>query len=113
MKGFLFCLLIGVWTNAVQYCMIVMEGMQMSITIKKNRIDLRICDEDKELLDRAAKATSLSLSSYVLSVVLKQAKLDVIQNETLVLANQDRDLVLAALSSPAEPNEALKALFKK
>ena len=32
--------------------------------------------------------------------------------ETIKLTNQDRDLIMAELENPSEPNEALKKLFK-
>ena len=32
-------------------------------------------------------------------------------NETIKLSNQDRDLVMAELENPSEPNEVLKKLF--
>lgn len=86
----------------------------MSVSSRKNeRVDLRITKEDKELLDQASRVLGLSLSSYILSVILKQARFDLIQNERLVLSNQDRELLLNALNDPAEPNEALKGLFRK
>ena len=31
--------------------------------------------------------------------------------ETIKLTNQDRDLIMAELENPSEPNEALKKLF--
>ncbi|MBB5219054.1 DUF1778 domain-containing protein [Treponema rectale] len=44
--------------------------------------------------------------------ILKQAQIDLAENEVLVLSNRDRDLVMAALENPPEPNEALKGLFR-
>ena len=38
--------------------------------------------------------------------------IDLIENETLILSNKDRDLVMSVLENPPEPNEALKGLFK-
>lgn len=32
--------------------------------------------------------------------------------ETIKLSNKDRDLLMAELNNPSEPNESLKALFK-
>ena len=32
--------------------------------------------------------------------------------ETIKLTNKDRDLVMAELKNPSEPNESLKELFK-
>ena len=84
----------------------------MAITATKTeRVDLRISKEDKELLDRASQISGLSISSYILMTTIKQARLDLIQNERLVLSNCERDIFIKALESPAEPNEALKELF--
>ena len=43
---------------------------------------------------------------------VKQAELDIAENEMLILSNRDRDLVMSALENPPEPNEALKGMFK-
>jgi uncharacterized protein (DUF1778 family) len=32
--------------------------------------------------------------------------------ETIELSNKDRDLIMAEMEKPSEPNEALKELFK-
>gem|GEM_PF-2025515 len=85
----------------------------MAVRYKTNRLDLRISDSDKEILDKAAQSNGLTLSSYIVSVALKQAKLDLIQNETIVLANRDRDTLLKFLAESPEPNQALKDLFRK
>ena len=69
-------------------------------------------DVQKSLLERAAEIKHLSLSSYILSSSIKQAELDIAENEMLILSNRDRDLVMSALENPPEPNEALKGMFK-
>lgn len=84
----------------------------MAIALKDVRIDLRANATEKSLLERAAELKHVSLSSYVLASSLKQAQLDLVENETLVLSNRDRDLVMRTLENPPEPNEALKDLFK-
>lgn len=80
--------------------------------LKNERIDLRTNDEEKKLLERAAELKHLSLSSYIITTSLKQAKIDLDEEEVLLLANQDRNLILAALENPPEPTEALKRLFR-
>jgi len=80
----------------------------MAVAIKNNRIDLRVDDESKAILDRAAEVSNLSLSAYILQVVLKQAMLDIKENETIVLSNRDRDMIMKMLDEPPEPTEALK-----
>ena len=84
----------------------------MAVAVKDSRVDFRVSDVEKSLLERAAEIKHLSLSSYILSSSIKQAELDIAENEMLILSNRDRDLVMSALENPPEPNEALKGLFK-
>ena len=88
------------------------EDGTMAVSVKKNRIDFRVDDKNKALLERAAQLKNLSLSAYITSVCLNQAKLDIEENETLVLSGKDADLVYQLLENAPEPNEALKELFK-
>lgn len=84
----------------------------MAVAVKDSRVDFRVSDVQKSLLERAAEIKHLSLSSYILSSSIKQAELDIAENEMLILSNRDRDLVMSALENPPEPNEALKVMFK-
>ena len=69
-------------------------------------------DEAKKTIEDAAKLSNISVSSYILSTVLKQARLDLEKNEIITLNNKERDALMNALANPPEPNEALKELFK-
>ena len=84
----------------------------MAVAVKDSRVDFRVSDVQKSLLERAAEIKHLSLSSYILSSSIKQAELDIAENERLILSNRDRDLVMSALENPPEPNEALRGMFK-
>lgn len=84
----------------------------MAVAVKNERIDFRANINQKTLLERAAELKHVSLSSYVLTSSLKQAQIDLAENEILVLSNKDRDIVMSALENPPEPNAALKGLFK-
>ena len=84
----------------------------MAVALKDERIDFRANSNQKTLLERAAELKHVSLSSYILASSLKQAQIDLAENEVFVLSNRDRDLVMAALDNPPEPNEALKGLFR-
>ena len=84
----------------------------MAVAVKDSRVDFRVSDVQKSLLERAAEIKHLSLSSYILSSSIKQAELDIAENEMLILLNRDRDLVMSALENPPEPNEALRGMFK-
>ena len=76
-----------------------------------NRIVLKLPKRDKELLEKAAKLSNLSLPEYIIKVALKQAKID-ISKMTIVLNNNDRDNLIEVLNSSDQPNKSLKNLFK-
>ena len=84
----------------------------MAIALKEKRIEVRVPNETKQILESAAELANVSLASYIITVCLKQAKLDLERNETIVLKDQERDALMLALSKPAIPNKALKELFK-
>lgn len=88
------------------------EDIYMAIQVKENRIEFRLPSDAKKTIEDAARLLNISLSSYILSVVLKQAKLDLEQNEVISLNNKDRDMLMLALAKPPKANDALKALFK-
>ena len=80
---------------------------------KKSRLDLRIDQEQKELLERAASLRGLSLSSYLLSNSIEAATKDIESHEKLVLSDNDRDLFLSLMENPPEPNQALKSAMRR
>ena len=84
----------------------------MAVTTKSDRIDIRLSNEDKALIEKAAIYNRQSISNYIVSVMRKQAQVDIEKNETLVLSNKDRDFILSLLNEPGEPNEELMNLFK-
>ena len=95
-----------------QYNIMLVEVIKMAAIAKNNRINIRVSDDDKEMLELAAQYSKQSLSSYIVDIVLKQAELDIKKNETITLNNEQRDLFLKILDNPPLPNEALKCLFK-
>ncbi len=84
----------------------------MAVSVKEKRIEFRVPDEAKKTIEDAARLANISLSSYILTVVLKQARLDLAQNDVITLNNKDRDALMEALSKDIEPNDALKDLFR-
>ena len=84
----------------------------MAAITKNNRIDIRVSDADKHLLELAAEYNKQKLSAYIVDIVIRQAELDVKKNEKIILDNQQRDRVLELLANPPKANDALKELFK-
>lgn len=84
----------------------------MAVALETEKIDLRTNITQKRILERAAELKHIPLSSYVLNSSLRQAQLDLAENETIMLSNRDRDTVMEILENPPDPNEALKRLFR-
>lgn len=80
---------------------------------KDCRIDLRVTQEQKELLERAASLKGISLSAYTLFHVLPAAKEDINAHERLVLSNRDRDLFMSVMENPPELKGKLKSAIHK
>lgn len=84
----------------------------MAVT-KKDRIDLRISEEDKKLLEQAATYRRMSLSTYIVSAAMKEAEADLQREQQFVIAKEDRERLMALLDNPSEPTEALKKRFRE
>lgn len=82
----------------------------MKVAIKEKRIEFRVSEEAKNIIEQAAFLSNISLSSYILSVVLKQAKLDLKRNAEIILNDKDIDSLLKNMNNPPKPNEELKKL---
>lgn len=75
---------------------------------KDETLQLRVSAEQKDLIERAAALTGLSISSYMLSRTLPVAEQDVTQHERISLSQRDWELFLNAVENPPRPNAALK-----
>lgn len=80
---------------------------------KDSRIDLRVTQEQKELLERAAALKGVSLSAYTIFYLLPIARQDIDFHERLVLSNRDRDLFLSVMENPPPLKGKLKATIQK
>ncbi len=80
---------------------------------KDSRIDLRVTQEQKELLERAAALKGVSLSAYTLFYLVPIARQEIDFNERLVLSNRDRDLFMSVMENPPKLKGKLKATLQK
>ena len=79
--------------------------------MKEKRIILRVSADAKRTIEDVARLSNVSVSSYILSVVLKQAKIDLDQNETITLTNIERDSLIKVLECSPKPNQELRRLM--
>lgn len=82
----------------------------MSTAAKLERLEARIRPEDKRSLERAAELTGLNLTDFVVSAACEAARETIQRYEGMVLNDaRDREAFVAAMLTPAAPNERLRA----
>lgn len=87
--------------------------MSRSVKLKSDRIDLRVDDTAKELIEQAASITGMSVSTFTLSNTLRAARQEIAAFERLTLSNRDRDLFLSTMATSLKANEALHVAMKQ
>ena len=76
---------------------------------KDSRIDLRLTQEQKATIEKAAAMNGVSVSAYTLLHLLPLAQQDIEERERLTLSNRDRDTFLSAVANPPKLTGKLKA----
>jgi uncharacterized protein (DUF1778 family) len=82
-------------------------------TIKESRLNIRCDIHARELLNKAATYSHVSISEFVLSHALASAEKVVHANESITLQPEDFLAFLAALDVQTQPNPALKKAFTR
>jgi uncharacterized protein (DUF1778 family) len=86
-----------------------MRTLQSSET----RLDFRLTQENKELVEQAAALTGQTVSSFAISTLVEHARRIVQESSVTVLSSRDREAFLAMLDVEAGPNEALTQAAKR
>lgn len=81
--------------------------------LKKQRIDLRLNEDDKSMIEEAATLTNQSLSQFMVSCASERAAEVIDQHRRLILNAESWDRVLEAISNPPEPNARLKQAARR
>ena len=82
-------------------------------TTKQARLGLRLTDEHKARIERAAAMTGQTVNSYATAELLRRADEVLEKEEVRNLSNAARDRFLELLDGDHAPNEALKAAAKE
>lgn len=90
-----------------------MATVEKSKATKQARLGLRLSEEHKARIERAAAMTGQTINSYATSELLRRADEILEKEEVRHLSNAARDSFLALLDGDHEPNEALKAAAKE
>lgn len=81
--------------------------------LKKQRIDLRLTDYDKSLIEEAAAMSNQTITQFMVASASERAAQVIEQHRRLVLNEESWDLVMEALSNPPAPNARLKSAAKR
>ncbi|EAX9488288.1 DUF1778 domain-containing protein [Salmonella enterica subsp. enterica serovar Isangi] len=76
--------------------------------LKKQRIDLRLTDGDKSMIEEAAAITNQSITQFMLNSAAERAAEVLEQHRRVILNEASWARVMDALSHPPTPNEKLK-----
>jgi uncharacterized protein (DUF1778 family) len=80
---------------------------------KTARLEARITDEQKTLLQHAADLTGRSLTEFVVSSAQEAAARTVREHEVLTLTGRDRLIFVEALLKPNSPNKRLRQAARR
>ncbi len=75
---------------------------------KQARLALRLSEDHKQRIERAAAMTGQTLNSFVSTEIVRRADEILEKEEVRRLSNRDRDIFLALLDADPEPTEAAK-----
>ena len=83
------------------------------MSAKSERLDFRVADEQKQLIESAATLLGESVSSFAVSTLIERAN-DVISNhQNTILSRRDAKRFLEVLDGDSQPNAKLQKAFKK
>jgi uncharacterized protein (DUF1778 family) len=83
-------------------------------TLKEGRLQIRVDPADKALLERAAAASHLNVSAFVVQAAASKAEEVLAERSSIRLSSQTAAAFSQALERPAEVNDRLaKALRRK
>jgi uncharacterized protein (DUF1778 family) len=81
--------------------------------LKKQRIDLRLNDDDKSMIEEAAAMSNQTITQFMVSTASERAAEVIEQHRRLVLNEESWNLVMDAISNPPAPNDRLKRAAKR
>lgn len=87
--------------------------MREDVELGKARINLRLRQSTKELIERAARLSGKTVSNFILSSAVTAAEKSVSSHETMTLQTKDAELFFEALSQKVAFNDTLLDAFEE
>ena len=73
-----------------------------------SRLNFRLPFELKEKIERAAIVSGVTVTDFAINALANSADNVLDKHQNRILSDRDRDIFLAMIENPPEPNEALK-----
>jgi uncharacterized protein (DUF1778 family) len=87
--------------------------MSLVTQLKSERINLRLEQSVKSLLERAASFEGKTISKFILNSALTHAQETISKHETMLLNTKDSNAFIDALSQPVQHNSYLLEAIKE
>lgn len=78
-----------------------------------SRLNFRLPLEIKEKIERAAIVSGVTVTDFAISVLANSADDVLEKHQNRTLSDRDRDVFLAMIENPPEPNDALKKAVRE
>jgi len=75
---------------------------------KPERLEARVTQEQKKLIERAAKLEGRSITDFLVTSAQAAARSVIHEREILTLSSRGRKVFIDAILSPTEPNQKLR-----
>ena len=82
-----------------------MSQAKVSPSRRTERLDARITQQEKEIIQTAAHLRGTSITDFVVMSAKEVAARIIRENESLTLSRQSREVFVDALLNPPRPNE--------
>ena len=81
--------------------------------LKKQRIDLRLSDADKSMIEEAAAMTNQTITQFLVSSASERATEVIERHRRLLLNEASWNQVMDAIENPPQPAEKLKRAARR
>lgn len=89
------------------------QMVRETATEPEARLNFRLDPEIKALIERAARYSGETVTSYAVSTLVRDARQVVQDHEVTTLSERDWELFLSILDDPPPPNEALRRAARR
>lgn len=83
------------------------------MSTKSERLDFRVAEEQKQLIESAATLLGESVSSFAVSTLIERANNVICSHQNTILSRKDAKRFLEILDDESLPNTKLQKAFKK